>query len=224
MAVSAHLHIKLEEYDQRIRTFVLGYETMVAAVAELVATIDREPLRLVDLGTGTGALALACLALRPTARVTGIDEDEGMLARAAERLRASAVAPTLIRGSFITSALPDADAIVASLALHHIRTAAEKRELYVRCRAALAPGGLFVTADCCPATNPVLRAAQFERWRAHLQVTYSPSESDDFLAAWAKEDVYFSLDEELTMLAGAGFSTEIVWRDGPMAVVAARGE
>lgn len=222
MAVAAHLHIKIEEYDHRIRTFVVGYEALIDVAARVVATLDIEPLRLVDLGTGTGALALACVGQRPTARVTGIDEDEGMLALAAARLEASGVVPTLIHGSFMNVAVPDADAIVASLALHHIRTAEEKRQMYAHCRAALAPGGLFVIADCCPAADPVLRAAQFDRWRAHLQLTYSPEESDGHLAAWAEEDVYFPLNEELAMLAGAGFAPEVVWRDGPMVVVAAR--
>ena len=221
MAVAAHLHIRLEEYDQRIRTFVIGYEAMIAAAARTVATIAAEPLRLVDLGTGTGALALACVDERPTTSVTAIDEDAGILALAAERLKTSA-APRFVEGSFTTVPLPEADAIVASLALHHVRTADEKRQLYARCRAALAPGGLFVTADCCPAADPELYTAQFDRWRAHLRLSYAPDEADGHLAAWAKEDVYFSLDEELAMLTSAGFAPEVVWRDGPMAVIAAR--
>jgi tRNA (cmo5U34)-methyltransferase len=221
MAVAAHLHIKLEEYDQRIRTFVIGYEAMIAAAARTVATIAAEPLRLVDLGTGTGALALACVEQRPTTSVTAIDEDAGILALAAERLKGSTGA-RFIEGSFTTVALPDADAIVASLSLHHIRTAEEKRELYARCRAALAPGGLFVNADCCPAADPELYIAQFNRWRAHLRESYPPDEADGYLAAWAGEDVYFQLHDELAMLSDAGFAPDVVWRDGPMAVIAAR--
>ena len=41
-------------------------------------------------------------------------------------------------------------------------------------------------------------------------------------AAWADEDVYFPLVAELAMLRAAGFTTEIIWRDGAMAVIAAR--
>jgi tRNA (cmo5U34)-methyltransferase len=221
MAVAAHLHIKLEEYDQRIRTFVIGYEAMIAAAAQTVATLAAEPLRLVDLGTGTGALALACLRERPTTAVTAIDEDPGILALAAERLKASAGAH-FIEGSFAAVPLPQADAIVASLSLHHIRTAEQKRQMYGRCRAALAPGGLFVNADCCPARDAALHQAQFDRWRAHLRLSYPPDEADGYLAAWADEDVYFPLHEELAMLQDAGFTADVVWRDGPMAVIAAR--
>jgi ubiquinone/menaquinone biosynthesis C-methylase UbiE len=218
MAVASHLHIRLEEYDDRIVTFVPGYNALVANAARAVAAMALRPLHIVDLGTGSGALAARCLAERPDSRLTAIDEDPEILTLAMARLKDAADA-TFVQGSFTSVPLPACDAFVASLSLHHIRTTDAKQAFYRRCRAALPVGGLLVTADCCPAANERLRAAQFEAWRAHLQTTYSEREADDFLAAWAVEDVYFSLDEERSMLAGAGFATDVVWRDGAMAVI-----
>lgn len=222
MTVASHLQIRLEEYDERILTFIPGYTAMLDAAVAAVAASAGESPHIVDLGTGTGALARRCLAVRPAARLTAIDADQDILALAAARLRDLRTQPTFLHGDFTTMALPPSDALVASLALHHIRTADEKRAFFARCRAALGPGGILVSADCCPASDPSLRAQQFEAWRAHLRSSYSDSETDGFFAAWADEDFYFPLADEVAMLQDAGFATDIAWRLGPMAVVAGK--
>ena len=222
MTVASHLHIRLEEYDERILTFIPGYAAMLDAAVEAVSAVAGDSPQIVDLGTGTGALARRCLIARPSARLTAIDADPEILALAAQRLHDLPNQPAFLHGNFTTMALPPCDALVASLALHHIRTADEKRAFYARCHTALRPGGILVSADCCPASDPQLRAQQFEAWRAHLRRSYSDAETDGFFAAWADEDVYFPLAEELTMLQGAGFTTDIVWREGAMGVIAAK--
>jgi tRNA (cmo5U34)-methyltransferase len=222
MSVASHLHIRLEEYDERIRTFIPGYTAMLDAAAGAVAVMAGPSPHIVDLGTGTGALARHCLLAVPAARLTAVDADADIIALATERLRDLPYPPTFVHGNFTALALPACDVIVASLALHHIRTAEEKRAFYARCHAAIGPGGLLVSADCCPAADARLRAAQLEAWRAHLRRTYSERDTDSYFAAWADEDVYFPLDEELAMMQAAGFATETVWREGPMSVVAAK--
>ena len=111
---------------------------------------------------------------------------------------------------------------LASLALHHVRTADRKRQLYRDCHAALGTRGLFITADCCPSADEVLAAIERAAWREHLRLTYSDQETEKYFAAWAEEDVYVPLSEELAFLKDAGFMPDVVWRQGPFAVLAAR--
>jgi SAM-dependent methyltransferase len=221
MSVAAHLNINLDEYDARIRSFIPQYEVMIATAAEMLRLLAVEAPLIVDLGIGTGALARACLAVRPDARLHGVDEDAGMLDVARQRLGNLAPA-TFAHGSFLDEALPSCDAIVASFALHHVRTADRKRALYAACRQALRLDGLLISADCFTATDPSLMATHREAWRAHLEETYSRREAEDFLAAWAHEDVYFPLADELAMLSTARFMPDVVWRSGSFAVVSAR--
>jgi ubiquinone/menaquinone biosynthesis C-methylase UbiE len=224
MAVASHLGIRLDEYDERIRTFIPGYEAMLDAAAEAAATAPVETPHIVDLGTGTGALTRRVLLRVPSARMTGIDADADILSLAAERLKDLPAVPSFVTGDFTNVPLPACDGLVASLALHHIRTADAKRLFYRRCHAALPRGGVLVSADCCPATDPRLEADQFGVWRRHLRQTYSETETDGYFAAWADEDVYFALADELSMLGEAGFATEVVWRAGPMAVILGRAD
>ena len=90
MGVASHLGIKLGDYDRSIRTFIPHYEDMLDAAAEAVAALAVHKPRVVDLGTGSGALAARVLAASPGARVTGIDADEGMLGMAQQAPRRAA--------------------------------------------------------------------------------------------------------------------------------------
>lgn len=220
MGVAEHLKIEVEEYDARIRTFIPAYEELVAAAAEVLRAVQATAPTIVDLGVGTGALALRCLEVRPEARLVGIDADEGMLEVARARL-AGRPRVELRRGDFLAADLPPCDAIVASLALHHAPTEEAKRALYAACRRALRPGGVLVSADPFPARHPRLAARQREAWLAHLRRSYSAREAEGHLRQWAEEDVYFPLGQELAWLRGAGLEPEVVWRRAGFAVVAA---
>lgn len=216
MGAAAHLGIKLGEYDAVIRTLIPHYEELIAAAGTAVGALARSAPAVVDLGTGSGALAQAILEARPKARLTGIDEDAGMLGLAARRLRGRI---TAIEGNFERTAIPRCDVISASFALHHIRTGQRKAALYKRCFAALRPGGMLVSADCFLASARVLQRHHRAAWLAHLRTSYSRPKAEGFLQAWAKEDVYFTLDREAGMLARAGFAVETVFRKDCFAVV-----
>jgi ubiquinone/menaquinone biosynthesis C-methylase UbiE len=217
--VSSHLKIALGEYDARIRTFIPDYEQMLDAAASALVAAGRPVKTVVDLGTGTGALAARVARVVPGAELVGIDEDEGMLGMAARRLKKHRA--TLTAANFVRADLPPCDAITASFALHHIEQRRVKNALYGRARAALRVGGVLVSADCHPPSNPALAAAGRAAWHAHLARSYGPRKAGSFLRAWAHEDFYVPLDAELHLLQSAGFTTDIVWRRGSFAVIAA---
>jgi len=213
MGVAAHLGIRLAEYDARIRTFIPDYEEMLDVAA---AAVPARARTLVDLGIGTGALSARCLETAPRARIVGIDVDPEILTLAARRLRDRA---TLAAGTFLRTPLPSCDAVVASFALHHVRTRAAKAALYRRIRAALRPGGLFVSVDCQPASDPALRRMQRHAWLGHLRRSYTATEATGLLAAWSHEDVYIPLDSEVALMQRCGFRVEVLWRRGSFAVL-----
>jgi len=216
MGAAAHLGIKLGAYDAAIRTLIPHYEELIAAAGAAVGALARTTPVVVDLGTGSGALAQAILTARPKARVIGIDEDAGMLAMAQKRLSGGIA---IIEGNFERTDIPRCDVISASFALHHIRTARRKAAMYRRGFAALRPGGMLVSADCCLASSKALQQADRTAWRQHLQTTYSPRKSEGYLQTWAKEDVYFTLEREMELLKDAGFCVEIAFRKTCFAVV-----
>jgi SAM-dependent methyltransferase len=215
MSVASHLGIHLVDYDRQIRTLIPNYVELLRAAA---ATIPAEAGTILDLGVGTGALSARCLRRAGHARVIGIDADAEILRLAARRLGRRG---SLVCGSFLRTPLPRADAVVASFALHHVRTRGAKQRLYLRVRAALPRGGTFVSADCHPARDVAIARAQRRAWLTHLRASYSQGQAAAFLRAWAREDVYVPLDEEVALLKACGFRVEIVWRRDAFAVISA---
>ena len=216
MSVASHLVIALEEYDARIRTFIPYYDEMLDVAAAVVSR--RRPKVLVDLGTGTGALAGRVAAGSRGLSTIGIDADEGMLAMAAKRLPARA---TFVHDSFVRAPLPRCDAITASFALHHIESPGAKRRLFARACAALRAGGVLVSADCHPGSTGDLAAVGHDAWHRFLSATYGPQKARAFLRAWAGEDFYTTLTDELRLMRAAGLDADVVWRRDSFAVIVA---
>lgn len=217
MSVSAHLAIALDEYDARIRTFIPSYEEMLDVAADVAS--GGRPRLVVDLGTGSGALAARVAQRVRGVSLVGIDADEGMLGMARRRLPRGRT--RLVCDSFLAAPLPRSDAMIASLALHHVASHRVKRRLFARAHAALRPGGVLVSADCHPSALPPLARAGHRAWIAHLATSYGPAKARAFLRAWADEDFYTTLETELALLQSSGFVTDVVWRRGSFAVIAA---
>lgn len=107
---------------------------------------DRASFDLMDVGSGTGVLALTALERWPAAQVTAIDPSSGMLAIAAERVRQRSAGSARRLQTITASAdrlpLPDAsmDAAASSFVIQLVPSrAAALREVF----RVLRPGGRF---------------------------------------------------------------------------------
>jgi tRNA (cmo5U34)-methyltransferase len=215
--VSSHLGLAVTDYDTLIRRWIPAYDTMLDTVVSIVRTL-RAPL-VVDLGAGTGALGGAILERVPHARVHLVDIDPNMLELAGARVARFGERTSCVRGSF-AEVLSPCDAVVASLAFHHVASRDDKRALYRRVREALRPGGVLAIADATVQEHGRAHDWVYEVWAAHMAAHGIPrAEADQLFANWAKEDTYQPLHVELSLLADAGFeSPECFWKHGPMSV------
>lgn len=216
-SVAQHLRVEVEAYDASIRQFIPDYETMLAQTARCVAESAAE--RVLDLGAGTGALSETVLRHCPHCRVELVDVDGEMLDQARERLKPFRSRVRFTRRRF-QGALPRCDAVIASLALHHVSTLTEKHEVYGAIHAALEPKGVFVNADANMPTDPAQQQADYAAWAAHMVASgISEPRAWQHFRDWADEDTYLPLDDELAALTTVGFSPAPVWQSVPINVV-----
>lgn len=216
MSAAAHLGIKAGEYDKSIATLIPYYGELLDAAAAAVDIVARTAPAVVDLGTGSGALAQRILKVRPKARLIGIDSDAAMLTAAGERLGRKI---QTIEEDFERIRIPRCDVVSASFALHHIPTGRRKGAFYKRCFSSLRHGGMLVSADCYLAADRKVRQRHRQAWLDHLKRNYTAKKAEGFLRTWAKEDVYFRLDREIELLKDAGFAVEVTWRKDSFAVL-----
>jgi SAM-dependent methyltransferase len=115
---------------------------------------------VVDVGAGTGTLAILLAAARPDVAVTAVDGDEEILALA--RAKPGAAPVSWRRGLADDLPLDDAsaDVVVTSLMLHHLGTDAKRRALTEIARV-LRPGARLHVADWGRPASPLLRASFF---------------------------------------------------------------
>ena len=219
-SVSSHLALSPAKYDTRIRSLIPLYDELIAEAARALGHAARPVRTVIDLGIGTGALALACLNSAPGARVWGIDADPDMMTIARTRLGRQSPRVTMTTGSFLDEPLPSCDAVVASYSLHHIRTTRAKLAFYRRCHRALRSGGVLINGDCAPASTPRGFARDLDVWFTHLGKTFgSRAKGRRVYESWANEDVYVPLAEEIRLLERAGFTVDVPWRRSPFAVI-----
>jgi tRNA (cmo5U34)-methyltransferase len=123
--LSPQFHTHPETYLERIRAAFPGYDELQERAIE---AIPFAPVRVLELGIGTGETTRRLLERYPDAEVTGLDASPEMVFRARE----TGIEVRLAR---MEDPLPDGpwDLVLAVLAVHHL-TDDQKRDLFRRVR------------------------------------------------------------------------------------------
>ena len=198
--------------------FAQGYAPLHRATATRVARTD-EPVRILDVGCGTGLELEYILERAPNARITAMDQAPRMLAELGRKYAERAAQIELLEASCVDwpAGLDDFDYVVSILCVHHFPPDT-KREIYRCFRSALKRSGAYVEGDQCAGLvvneeeTSVLRL--FEDWIAKL-----PGGSR---GEW-NYDVTLSAETNQRLLGEAGFTRfEGPWLVDGDAVLVAR--
>ena len=220
-SVEGHLQLKTGDYDHLIRQLVPGYPAMRTAHMALLKKLLPAGRRSVvlDLGGGTGALAEAVAETLPLAEVEIWDTDPAMLAVARSRCARFGDRIRFMERSFGDPLTP-CDAVVACIALHHVKDMTAKGAIYRNIHTALRPGGVFMNADVAIAATGALREFSYQEWiNAMAPHGIDETQARAHFASWAREDYYPPLATELRLLGEAGFADpECFWREIPCVI------
>jgi ubiquinone/menaquinone biosynthesis C-methylase UbiE len=114
---------------------------------------------VLDLGAGTGTLAIWLKQRCPDARITGLDADPEVLAQARRKARDSHCEIDFVEGFSTELPFPDEsfDVILSTLFFHHL-TGADKRTTLAEVARVLKPEGQLHVADWGRPSDPAMAA------------------------------------------------------------------
>lgn len=199
-------------FDRRLEIYEEHQLTAIDSAGEFypftARCLPQKPeAEILDLGCGTGLELNFYFPLAPTARVTGIDLAEGMLAALQQKFSDKAL--RLIRGSYfdVPFERDRYDAAVSVESLHHF-TQEEKIPLYRKLYDALREGGYFVLTDYFAASDEEETLCREELRRLMAEESAEVGELYHY-------DTPLTVEHEIEALHAAGFKrVEILGRWG----------
>lgn len=206
MTISEQFNIVAQEYDADRKKFLPCFDAFYKDATDFIAHSIAKPLRVLDLGAGTGLLTMYWYSHFPEAEYMLTDVSVGMLDVA--RRRFQGLEQVAYEVCDYTQQLPnnDFDVIISALSIHHLENS-DKRQLFRRIYEKLPDGGVFVNYDqFCGETE---KASQMmdNYWIDGLMHSGLSAQSLEKWRERSKLDRECSLQDEIMWLKEVGFQT-----------------
>ena len=158
-----HFDLMADQYDELFITHMDAYDLTHEMILSMLPLAQQTPMRVLELGIGTGNLTQKLLDRYSASTVVGYDLSVEMLARARAKLTTFKERIELHEGDIGQTSFPGPfDAVISAIAVHHVPPP-DKPALFQRLYEALRPGGILVLGDAFQAATSALN----ERYR-HL--------------------------------------------------------
>ncbi|WP_304125073.1 trans-aconitate 2-methyltransferase [Methanosphaera cuniculi] len=210
--LKTHFNQASEDFDTLVEKTIPKYNEMIDALVNSIP--EKENLRILDLGCGTGNITLQVLERFPDAKVTCLDISDKMLDVAKEKLAGYENVEFVLGDFTIVDIIDDYDAIISSLALHHIKDENDKRQMYQCIFDSLKQGGVFYNADVIEANskyNAKLNERIADKYMAENQVT--TEDMADHKNKRKHNDHPITMMDHLRLLEDVGFKEiDVIWK------------
>jgi tRNA (cmo5U34)-methyltransferase len=204
-------------YDANRSRLIPGCDTFYRYAIDL---IPAHAQHILDLGAGSGLLTVLIHNRFPEARIHLIDFSGPMLELAKRRFGNASFA-IYEQADYVKATFPmNLDAVVSSLSIHHLDHA-DKREIFCKTYAALAPGGRFINADQVAGPTPNLDERYRTLWLEQVRIAGATQEQIQASLYRQQEDRCASVEVQLQWLREAGFRDADCWyKENRFAVMA----
>lgn len=215
MTIDQAFNASTPTYDDWMSRALLGYSDLFGTAVQVIPFERDAPLRVLDLGAGTGSFANHVYQAFPNAQFVLVDVADRMLESARARFQAMGE-----RFRFKVADYRDLqgheeyDLVISSLSIHHL-TDIEKANLFHQVFKVLKKQGAFINIDQIRGETPTLRSLYWNRWLKHVHS--SGATEDQINASIERRTTYDKdalLSDQLGWLKEAGFSSvDLVYKN-----------
>jgi len=218
--VKAHFEEEAKEFDEIILKLIPHYGDMIDALISSIPFEHDSPIRVLDLGCGTGTVSKILKERFPNAKVTCLDLAENMIEMAKIKLHEYNDIDYVIGDFYDYNFSENYDVILSSLALHHLVTNDDKIRFYKKIYNALDQKGIFLNADVVLGSNKYIKKLYVDKWREFMKQSVSVEEIEKkWIPKAEAEDHPAKLIDHIDWLREIGFKdVDVIWKHYHLAV------
>lgn len=169
MTVGQAFDETVEYYDQWMRTALPRYDELFSIAVNLIPFERDQPIKILDLGAGTGLFSFHVWSQFPQAIFTLYDIAPKMLDVARLRFQQ-------FPGQFQYEVVDNRDlqgadlfdVVISSLSIHHLEHT-EKQKLFSAIHTCLREGGVFINVDQVKGPTREMQDLYWTNWLAHVR-------------------------------------------------------
>ena len=212
--VKKHFEEEASEFDNIIVKLVPDYTKMIDALVSSIPFNKTDSFNVIDLGCGTGYVSMNIKERFPNSNLTCLDFAENMIAQAKIRLNNYKNVNFYLEDIRTFEFDKRYDAVISSLALHHLETKKDKIKFYTKIFNSLSPRGVFYNADIILGSSESLHNLYISKWKEFMAISLPSQEIEEiWMAKHHKEDRPEILLDQISWLEDIGFrEIDIVWK------------
>lgn len=218
--VKTHFEEEAKEFDETILKLIPHYKEMISALVSSIPFERSAPIKVLDLGCGTGTVTKTLKEEFKNAQVTCLDLAENMIEMSKIKLKDYNGIEYVVGDFYEYNFSENYDVIVSSLALHHLATDNDKKGFYKKIYAALTHEGVFLNADAVLSSNDYLQSLYVTKWKEFMNMSISMEEIEEkWVPAAETEDHPAKLIDHIDWLRDTGFKdVDVIWKYYHLAV------
>ena len=211
--VKSHFDGEADIFDSHVIKAVPYYAQMLDALISSITFEKGRVFSAVDIGSGTGTLAYLLKKRFPNAKIKCVDFAPKMLEAAKQKLKGLDDISFEQADIYGYSFKENVDAVISSLALHHLETDADKKRFQEKSFKALNSAGIFINADIILASDEKRQQVCLEKWKEFNLRSMTDAQIADRQHKYETEDRPAILMNEIDNLTAIGYKkVEVFWR------------
>ena len=211
-SIKNHFEEEAEAFDKNILKLIPYYTEMIDALVLSIPFEKDKQIKIMDLGCGTGTIALKIKTAFSNPEISCLDIAENMIKMAQIKLGENI--GYYVNDFYKFNFDKKYDVIISSLALHHLANDKDKKMFYGKIYNALTDNGVFYNADMVLGSNSHLQDLYMSKWKTFMGKSVPLDEIENkWIEKYNAEDRPAGLMNHIDMLKETGFKNiDVVWK------------
>jgi len=218
-----HFEKTINDYDTCDEFVVPGNEELHQKIIETLPYHSKNELKILEVGIGTGKLALSILSKFENSRITGIDFSKKMISKSKAKLSYFGDRFEAKEADFNEIELNTGfDAVISSITIHN-STDDDKQKLFKKIYNSLNDGGIFINGDFIKYNEGIEQKRQDQLYKMFLEENLHGHELQVWMKHAFEQDMPATIDNQFEWLREAGFKEpKIIWHFRNLAIYSAK--